>query len=119
MYVSRMSQTNVHPSAESGFSTPQLYDRARPSYSKEAVSFLLDKLDILPQNPAWDQPIRILELGTGTGKFTRILQEVLHGSNVQIIASEPLLSMREQFRKNVPDIEIKVFSAENIGKSRR
>ena len=114
--VRKMSQTTVHPIAESGFSTSQLYDRARPSYSKEAVSFLLEKLGVPPQNPSWDQPVRILELGTGTGKFTRTLQEVLCGSNVEIIASEPLHSMRKQLRKNLPDMEIKSFSAENIGK---
>ena len=119
--VRKMSQTSVHPIAESGYSTPdtsQLYDRVRPSYSNESVNFLLEKLGVLPQNPSWDQPIRVLELGTGTGKFTRTLQEVLRGSNVQIIASEPLLSMREKFTKNFPDIEIKDFSAENIGKGK-
>ena len=111
--VRKMSQTTVNPIAESGFSTSQLYDRSRPSYSKEAVTFLLEKLGILPRN----QPTRVLELGTGTGKFTRTLQEVLRGSNVQIIASEPVLSMRQEFIKNFPDIEIKDFSAENIGKA--
>ena len=115
--VRKMSQTTVHPIAESGFSTSQLYDRSRPSYSKEAVTFLLEKLDILPRNSSSDQPTRVLELGTGTGKFTRTLKEVLRGSNVQIIASEPVLSMRQEFIKNFPDIEIKEFSAENVGKA--
>ena len=113
--VRKMSQTTVHPIAESGYSTSQLYDRSRPSYSKEAVTFLLEKLGILPRLSS-EQPTRVLELGTGTGKFTRTLQEVLCGSNVQIIASEPVLSMRQEFVKNFPDIEIKDFSAENIGK---
>ena len=113
----KMSQTTVNPIAESGFSTSQLYDRSRPSYSKEAVTFLLEKLGILPRNSSSDQPTRVLELGTGTGKFTRTLQEVLRGSNVQVIASEPVLSMRQEFIKNFPDIEIKDFSAENIGKT--
>jgi len=110
-----MSEKRVHPAAESGFSTPQLYDRARLGYSKETVTFLLEKLGILPQNPSWDQQIQVLELGAGTGKFTRTLQEVLCGSNVHIIASEPHHSMRQEFVKNFPDIEIKDFPAENIG----
>ena len=111
-----MSETSVHPTAESGFSTSQRYDRARLGYSKETVNFLLEKLGILPQNPSWDQQIQVLELGAGTGKFTRTLQEVLRGSNnVHIIASEPHHSMRQEFVKNFPDIEIKNYSAENIG----
>ena len=109
----------VHTIAESGFATSELYDRVRPSYSKEAVSFLLEKLGVLPCNSSSDlQPARILELGAGTGKFTRILRDVLRGSSVKIITSEPLLSMRQKFTKNFPEIEIKDFSAENIGKTK-
>ena len=110
-----MSQVTVHPIAESGFVTSQLYDRVRPSYSKEAVTFLLDKLGISPQDRSSDQPVRILELGAGTGKFTGTLHELLRDSNVEIIASEPLLSMRDEFKKKFPTIEMKDFSAENIG----
>ena len=112
----KMSQTTVHPIAESGYSTSQLYDRARPSYSKEAVTFLLEKLSILPRKSSSNPSMRVLELGTGTGKFTCVLQDVLRGSNVEIIASEPLLSMRQEFKKNCPHIEVKDFAAENIGK---
>jgi len=109
-----MSETSVHPIAESGYLTSQLYDRVRPSYSKETVNFLLEKLGILPQKLSSDQQIQVLELGTGTGKFTCTLQEVLHGSNVHIIASEPHHSMRQEFMTNFPDIEIKDFPAEHI-----
>ena len=111
-----MSHASVHSIAKSGFDTSQLYERARPGYSKGVVNFLLDKLGIPPPGASTDQPLRILELGAGTGKFTRTLQEVLRDSKVQIIASEPVLSMREQFKKKLPDIEIKDFPAENIGK---
>ena len=115
--VRKMSETSVHPIAESGYLTSQLYDRVRPSYSKETVNFLLEKLGILPQKLSSDQQIQVLELGTGTGKFTCTLQEVLHGSNVHIIASEPHHSMRQEFMTNFPDIEIKDFPAEHIGKA--
>ena len=113
-----MSQ-DVHPTAVFGYDklTSQIYERIRPGYSNEVVNFLLDKLGIPPPPDAsTDQPVRILELGAGTGKFTRTLQEVLRDSKVQIIASEPLLSMREEFKKKLPDIEIKDFPAESIGK---
>lgn len=107
----------IHPIAQGGFDkldSSQIYERCRPSYSKEVVHFLLDKLGIATFGASSNQPLRILELGAGTGKFTGTLQEVLRESKVQIIASEPLLSMREEFGKKHPDVAIKDFSAENI-----
>lgn len=114
-----MSQVSVHPIAQGGFDkfdTSQIYERVRPGYSKDVVNFLLNKLGIATFDASSNQPLRILELGAGTGKFTGTLQEVLRDSKVQIIASEPLLSMREEFRRKHPDIAIKDFPAENIGK---
>jgi len=114
-----MSQDSVHPIAQGGFDkldTSQIYERSRPSYSREVVHFLLDKLGITTSASPSNQPLRILELGAGTGKFTSTLQEVLRESEVQIIASEPLLSMREEFEKKHPDISMKDFPAENIGR---
>ena len=116
-----MSQVNIHPIAQGGFDkhdSSQIYERCRPSYSKEVVHFLLDKLGVVTFGASPNQPLRILELGAGTGKFTGTLQEVLHDSKVQIIASEPLLSMREEFGKKHPNIVIKDFPAENIGKKK-
>jgi len=114
-----MSQGSVHPIAQGGFDkldVSQIYEQCRPSYSKEVVHYLLDKLGIATSAAPSNKPLRILELGAGTGKFTSTLQEVLHGSKVQIIASEPLLSMREEFGKKHPDISMKDFPAENIGR---
>ena len=112
----KMSEVSVHPIAQGGFDTSQIYDQVRPSYSKDVVNFLLDKLGVATFDASSNQPLRILELGAGTGKFTATLQEVLRDSKVQIIASEPLLSMREEFKKRHPDIAIKDFPAENIGR---
>ena len=115
--MSHATDASVHSTAQIGYDklTSQFYGRTRPSYSKEVVNIILDKLGVPPPDASTDQPVRILELGAGTGKFTQTLQEVLHDSKVQIIASEPLLSMREEFRKKLPDIAIKGFPAENIG----
>ena len=76
---------------------------------------MIGKLGISHQDASSNQPVRILELGAGTGKFTDVLLKVLRGSNVEIIASEPLLSMREEFKQKFPATEMKDFSAENIG----
>jgi len=114
-----MSQDSVHPIAQGGFDkldTSKIYERVRPGYSKYVVNFLLDKLGIATFDASSNQPLRILELGAGTGKFTGTLQQVLHDIKVQIVASEPLLSMREEFRKKHSDIAIKDFPAENIGR---
>lgn len=108
-----MSHVSVHTIAQGGFDKrdlSQIYDQVRPSYSRDVVNFLLDKLGISISDASSDQPLRILELGAGTGKFTGTLQEVLRDSKVQIIASEPLLSMREEFGKKHPDIAIKGLS---------
>lgn len=111
-----MSHGTVHHTAKNWFQTAKLYDQARPSYSEEAVKFLIGKLGIASQYASSNQPVRILELGAGTGKFTDILQRVLRDSDhVEIIASEPLLSMREVFEEKFPSIEMKDFPAENIG----
>ena len=80
------------------------------------MNFLLNKLGSSISDASSYEPLRILELGARTGKFTCTLQEVLRDSKVQIIASEPLLSMREEFEKKHPDIVIKDFPAENIGR---
>ena len=114
-----MSQDSVHHIAQGGFDqldTSKIYERVRPSYSEDVANFLLDNLAIATFDASSKQPLRILELGAGTGKFTGTLQEVLRDSKVQIIASEPLFSMREEFEKNHPDIAIKDFPAENIGR---
>lgn len=113
-----MSQASVHPIAQGGFdklNLSQIYDQVRPNYSRDVVNFLLDKLGISISDASSDQPLRILELGAGTGKFTGTLQEVLRDSKVQIIGSEPLLSMREELKKKHLDMDIQDFVAEKIG----
>lgn len=97
------------------FKTAKLYDQVRPSYSEEAVKFLIGKLGIASQYATSNQSVRILELGAGTGKFTDILQRVLRDSGVEIIASEPLPSMRQVFEEKFPSMKVKDFPAENIG----
>ena len=58
------------------------YQQVRPSYSVESVKFFLKTLGILEQQKA--QPFSILELGTGTGKFTRVLMEARYWEQLLI-----------------------------------
>ena len=90
-----------------------LYERGRPEYSKESVEFLLRKVGALSHQA--DEPFTILELGTGTGKFTRVMADLLKDRSARIIASDPQQDMCDKFREIVPEIEIMQFPAEQIG----
>ena len=108
--------------AQKAFALSSNYENVRANYSLEAVEFFLRKLgtswdnhDTASLNQT-DRPFTILEVGCGTGKFTRVMLEVLKGKNVRVIASEPLQSMCEQLKLMVPDTEIIQCPAENIRK---
>ena len=92
-----------------------LYERGRPEYSEESVEFLLNRVDALPFDK--QEPIKLLEIAAGTGKFTRAMVRVLGAkkANVEIIASDSQEVMCDMFRRVVPGIEMLQFPAENIG----
>ena len=72
---------SVHPIAQRGFgSDSSNYDSARPEHQPPAVSKLLEKLVI----PAGG---RVVEIGSGTGKFTTHLLN--RKENWEIICIEP------------------------------
>ena len=75
------------------------YDRARPSYPREAAAWL-----------AGDQPTTVLELGAGTGKLT----EVLVGLGHDVHATEPDEQMLGRLREHLPDVRTSVGGAEEI-----
>jgi SAM-dependent methyltransferase len=84
-----MSTPPLHAAAVAGFSS-DFYDRGRPEYPLESATVLLEKVNIRAKEGV------VLELGAGTGKFTRQLEVALRGTQVKIMASEPLGSMREK-----------------------
>src|SRR5512144_2593010 len=67
------------------------YERGRPSYPPEAVEQLARVLNIGPGRT-------VVDLGAGTGKFTRLL--VATGAHV--VAVEPQAAMREQLSAVAP-----------------
>jgi ubiquinone/menaquinone biosynthesis C-methylase UbiE len=75
------------------------YDRARPTYPREAVAWLVG-----------DQPTTVLELGAGTGKLTRVLVELGH----DVHATDPDEQMLARLRDNLPDVRTSVAGAEGI-----
>ena len=74
------------------------YDRARPSYPPEAVSWLTGAGSSV-----------VLELGAGTGKLT----ELLHHAGHDVLAVDPLPEMLERLAKRVP-VQHVVATAEQI-----
>jgi SAM-dependent methyltransferase len=75
------------------------YDRGRPSYPPEAVSWLVG-----------GEAKVVLELGAGTGKLTRELV----GQGHAVYATDPDRSMLEVLEANVPGCSAKVAGAEEI-----
>jgi SAM-dependent methyltransferase len=74
----------VHPSAATGFArSVEAYERARPEYPPEAISYLAAELDLRPGRT-------VLDLAAGSGKLTRPLAAL----GCEVIAVEPVAEMR-------------------------
>jgi SAM-dependent methyltransferase len=84
--------TDVWPVAHKGFgSSAQTYARGRPEYPSELLTWLRQDLKLAPNRTA-------IDLGAGTGKFTKLLVQT--GAN--IIAIEPVDAMRTELAACVP-----------------
>jgi SAM-dependent methyltransferase len=94
---------DVHPLARAFDSVGPEYERGRPDYPPEAVRFLAEVLALGPG-------ATVVELGSGTGKFTRALRPV----GARLVAIEPSEGMRAVFRAQLPGVEVRPGSAESI-----
>ncbi|KAF5315569.1 hypothetical protein D9611_004730 [Ephemerocybe angulata] len=96
----------VHSVAQVGFGTGtnELYDRIRPRYQPWALEHIKNSL---PSSG----PYNIVELGSGTGIFTRaILADPAWSSSIkELKAVEPSEGMRSVFEKTVHDERAKTF----------
>ncbi|OSC99079.1 S-adenosyl-L-methionine-dependent methyltransferase [Trametes coccinea BRFM310] len=99
-----MSQ-KVHTLAQKGFGTGtnELYDKARPSYQATALAHIRKSVRSSP-------PLNVVELGAGTGIFTRALLAHPDWSDAikELRAVEPSEGMRDVFTKSVSDPRVSV-----------
>jgi SAM-dependent methyltransferase len=75
------------------------YHRGRPGYPVSSVEWLIPR-----------HARRVLDLGAGTGKLTRLLVD----AGLDVVAVEPSGKMREQLRADVPAAAVHPGSAEQI-----
>ena len=99
---------------------PNDYHKVRPGYQLQTIQLFLENLGFpkVSSKPNSDRkPITLLELGAGTGQFTKPLVEAVKGTSIQrLIASEPMENMGSILQENNPEVEFKNCRAENICK---
>jgi len=95
--------STVHRVAITGFGagTNDHYDRARPSYPARALTALYASLSV-------SSSLKVAEIGSGTGLFTRaLLSHSRFGRSVaELCAVEPSAGMRDAFGKVVKDSRV-------------
>lgn len=79
------------------------YERGRPGYPPAAIRFLAREFRL-------GRGSTVVELASGTGKFTRALRPL----GAAIVAVEPTEGMRREFRRRVPGVLVLEGSAEAI-----
>jgi SAM-dependent methyltransferase len=96
--------TGVHTSAQQGFSTQaRTYAQGRPGYPRQLTGWLTDALGI-------DARSTVIDLGAGTGKFTRLLSSLAP----TLIAVEPVAEMGAELAKLLPGVRLVNGTAESI-----
>jgi SAM-dependent methyltransferase len=80
-------------------SVADVYDETRPTYPPEAARWMLG-----------DAPLRVADLGAGTGIFSRVLADLGH----EVVAVEPDDEMRRRLAETSPGITVLAGSAEEI-----
>lgn len=99
-----MTHTPIHRAASAGFSAKaDDYVRGRPDYPDAIVEWLRDRLGLQSGTTAVD-------LGAGTGKFTRYLLQ----TGAHVIAVEPVKEMRAKIVAALPDADAHEGTATSI-----
>jgi SAM-dependent methyltransferase len=86
------------------------YARHRPQYAHAAIQWALEPVAAQP-----GQPLRVLDIGAGTGKLTSQLAGLAsNGQQLTVIAVEPDPEMLEELRRQLPGAHAMAGRAEAI-----
>jgi ubiquinone/menaquinone biosynthesis C-methylase UbiE len=102
------AHSNLATAAAEGFKDASSYDAYRPSYSPDIVGSFLGKLKIAGQ-----PDLTIVEIASGTGKFTELLANRTEGFVIKAV--EPHEGMREKLaEKDLPGVEVVDGTADSV-----
>ena len=94
----------VHRAAATGFADgADIYAASRPAYPAEALDWLRHRLEIGPDS-------RVVEVGAGTGLFTRLLLE----TGAKVLATDPVAEMLAHLAATVPGVATAITTAEAL-----
>ena len=95
---------SVHPAAAEGFAAgAETYVRGRPEYPPQALDWLRNDIGLTAGKTA-------IDLGAGTGKFSKVVK----ATGARVIAVDPVVQMLDRLRRDVPGVEAIVGHAEHI-----
>lgn len=98
------SSAGVHHAAAEGYTTTaDNYVRGRPDYPPEVAGWLRDTLGLGPGRT-------VLDLGAGTGKFTRRLVD----TGAHVIAAEPVAAMLAKLSASLPQVDTLAVTADAL-----
>ncbi len=95
---------SVHRVAADGFAAgAETYVRGRPDYPPQALDWLRNAIGLGEGKMA-------IDLGAGTGKFSKLLL----ATGAKVVAVDPVVPMLDRLRRDVPGVEAVVGNAEHI-----
>jgi SAM-dependent methyltransferase len=96
--------TGLHPIATSGFGQgAQTYARGRPGFPSESLLWLTTDLGLRAGKS-------VLELGAGTGKFTKLLVQ----TGADVVAAEPVAAMLTRLAADLPSVQTLRATAQSL-----
>lgn len=94
----------MHEAANQGYARAAgTYSTGRPGYPAETGGWISDTLGLSPGKT-------VLDLGAGTGKFTKLLA----ATGASIIAADPVPEMLGELKHDLPGVETLVAQAERL-----